>query len=220
MQRTCWFTAAVMTAALVLLVFLACAGSLASARGTGQSPAAQSSSPQRAAAPAVSAPAAPTASAPAPAASTPEPPPAAPAEPIALPGVEAELNAAAPMLQFAISSGTIDFGGSLTPGTYTQSLTAVVNSNQTWRISVTKSGDLTGASGSIPSSYFTFGAVGPAGKTTYQAPAGTEFGTDTLVVAGNRGANLATTITYRLSVPWTIAPDSYSTAHTYTAVQI
>ncbi len=29
-----------------------------------------------------------------------------------------------------------------------------------------------------------------------------------------------TAITYRLSVPWTLAPDSYSAAHTYTAVQI
>jgi hypothetical protein len=134
--------------------------------------------------------------------------------------VESQVSAAAPMLQFAISTGTIDFGGLLTPGIYSQSLTAVVNSNQTWRILVTKGGDLTGASGSIPSSFFTVGAVGPVGYTTYQAPAGTEFGTDTLVVAGTRGANLATTITYRLSVPWTIAPDSYSAAHTYTAVQI
>jgi hypothetical protein len=115
----------------------------------------------------------------------------------------------------------MSFGGSLTPGqTFTQSVTATINSNLLWRISVTKAGDLQSPSGSIPSADFTFGAVGPANHTTYQAPAGTQFGTDSLVVSGNRGSGMATTITYSLTVPWTVAADTYSASHTYTAVQI
>ncbi len=203
--------------AVVLLVLLALVGPAVSAQTTGESPGTKSSNPQTTGAPTSSAP---TTSAPPPAASPPDTQPASPAAPVAEPGIEEQLLGA-PMLQFALSTSTVDFGGSMSPGhVYTQTVTAAINSNQAWRISVTKSGDLQGATGSIPSSYFTFGAVGPAGFTTYQAPAGTEFGTDTLVVSGTRGSNMTTAITYRLSVPWTLAPDSYSAAHTYTAVQI
>lgn len=204
--------------AVVLLVLLALAGPAVSAQTTDQSSGAKSSSPLSTGAPSRSAPA--TSSAPAPAAPPPETQPASPAAPVAEPSMEAQLLGA-PMLQFSLSTGTVNFGGSMSPGqVYTQAVTAAINSNQTWRISVTKSGDMQGTTGSVPSSYFTFGAVGPAGNTTYQAPAGTEFGTDTLVVSGTRGANLRTTITYRLSVPWDLAADSYSASHTYTAVQI
>lgn len=202
----------------LLLVMLAGAGLPVCAQTTEKATPAQSASPQTTGSPKSSAP---TANAPVPPAPDPGTQPVSPQAPDAQPDVEAQLTASAPMLQFSLSMGIVNFGGSLSPGqTHAQSITAVVNSNQTWRISVTKSGDLQGASGSIPSSYFTFGAVGPAGRTTYQAPAGTEFGTDTLVVAGNRGSNMGTTIAYRLTVPWDLEADSYSAAHTYTAVQI
>ena len=130
---------------------------------------------------------------------------------------------APPTIQFSISVSTVDFGGgSLTPQAtpYTQPFTTAVNSNMSWRVSVTKDHDLQGTVQSVPSGNFTFSAVGPAGTTTYQAPTGTQFGTDVVVVEGTRGGNLTTTITYSLLVPWSIEADSYSAAHTYTAMNI
>ncbi len=203
--------------AMVLPLLLVLTAPAVWARTTDRSPGIGSSSPQTTGFPTTSAP---ITTAPPPAAPAPESKPAGPVAPASSPEMETQLLGA-PMLQFALSASTVNFGGSMAPGqTYTQTVTASINSNQTWRISVTKSGDLTGTTDSIPSSYFTFGAVGPAGKTTFQAPAGTQFGTDTLVVAGDRGGNMSTSITYRLSVPWEVAPDSYSASHTYTAVQI
>ena len=96
----------------------------------------------------------------------------------------------APTIQFSISVSTVNFGGgSLTPQAtpYTQLFTTTVNSNMSWRVSVTKDHDLQGTVQSVPSGNFTFSAVGPAGRTSYQAPAGTQFGTDVVVVEGNRG---------------------------------
>ncbi len=137
---------------------------------------------------------------------------------------EMERQAAAPpSMQLAISSSSVDFGGgALNPREtpYTQSLTATINSNRSWRILVTKDGDLHGATQTIPSSDFTFSATGPAGRTIYQAPAGTQFGTDIRVVDGTRGSNLTTTVSYSLRVPWELEPDNYSAVHTYTALQI
>jgi len=201
-------------AGAVLLALLVSAGPLASIRGAGQSSSAPSTTPRTAGAT--------TDSAPGPAAQPPVTQPSTPGPPAAEPALQAQVvQAAAPTLQFSLSGGTMSFGGSLTPGqSYAQSAGATVNSSMSWRISVTKASDLQGASGSIPSAYFTFGAEGPAGHTTYQAPAGTEFGTDTLVVSGTRGSGMATTITYRLTVPWNVAADTYSASHIYTAVQI
>lgn len=131
--------------------------------------------------------------------------------------------AAPPSLQLAISSSSVDFGGGpLEPGDtpYAQSIDATVNSSRSWRILVTKDGDLQGGTQTIPSANFTFSATGPSGRTIYQAPAGTEFGTNTRVVEGTRGSNLATAISYSLTIPWELEPDTYSAVHTYTALQI
>lgn len=132
-------------------------------------------------------------------------------------------RAAAAVLQFAISTSAVNFGGGAlqpreTP--YTQTVTATLNSNASWRIIVSKDGDLRGTVQSIPSENFTFSAQGPPGRTTYQAPPGTQFGTDTRVTDGTRGGNLRTTITYSLRVPWELEADAYSATHTYTAIQI
>ena len=130
---------------------------------------------------------------------------------------------AAPTIQFSISINTVDFGGGpMTPQAtpYTQPFTTAVNSNTSWRISVTKDHDLQGAVETVPSGNFSFSAVGPAGRTSYQAPAGTEFGTDVLAVEGTKGGHLISTITYSLIVPWSIEADSYSATHTYTAMSI
>jgi hypothetical protein len=130
---------------------------------------------------------------------------------------------AAPTIEFRLSSSTVNFGGgTLEPRTalYTDTLGATVNANMPWRISVSKDRDLTSASGVIPSENLTFAVSGPAGKTTYAAATGTQFGTNVRVVEGTRGSNLMTTITYRLNVPWTLAPDTYSATHMYTAMLI
>lgn len=127
---------------------------------------------------------------------------------------------AAPMVQLGLSTSTVNFGaGTLQPRhtPYTQSITATVNSNAPWRLSVSKDHDLLGTIDSIPSAGLTFSAAGPPGKTTYAAPAGTEFGGNTRVVEGIRGSNLMTAITYSLAVPWEIEPDTYSATHIYTA---
>jgi hypothetical protein len=138
-------------------------------------------------------------------------------------GMEAGPLGAPPTIQFSISVSNVNFGGgSLTPqeDPYVQAFTISVNSNTSWRISVTKDHDLQGTAQTVPSGNFSFSAEGPAGQTTYQAPTGTQFGTDVLAVEGTRGNNLTSTITYMLMVPWSIEADSYSATHTYTAMSI
>ena len=130
---------------------------------------------------------------------------------------------AAPMIQFSISISTVNFGGGLLApqaSPYTQSFTTTVNSNTSWRISVTRDHDLQGVAGTIPSANFTFSAAGPAGKTTYQAPAGTSFGANVRAVDGARGSSLVSTITYGLVVSWSVQADAYSATHIYTAMSI
>ncbi len=131
---------------------------------------------------------------------------------------------AAPMIQLSMSSATIDFGGgALAPRgmPYTSSVTAVINSNMSWRISVRKDHDLQGASGSLDSWRLTYSVTGPPGYTTFQAPAGSEFGAaDASVSEGTRGSNLPTLITYSLSIDWEVLPDTYTAAHTYTALTL
>lgn len=128
--------------------------------------------------------------------------------------------ALAPTLQLNMPTTAVDFGGGpLEAGqNYNQAITASINSNKAYRLAVTKDHDLQGPTESIPSASFTFGATLPAGGT-YNAPAGTEFGTATRVVEGARGNNRSTTITYSLTVPWDQAPETYTATHTYTATQ-
>jgi hypothetical protein len=112
--------------------------------------------------------------------------------------------------------------GAAVPGTImTSDITASINSNKAYALKVTENHVLTGTGATpptIPSADFTFGATLPAGGT-YNAPAGTQFGTDVSVVAGARGSARSTTISYSLNVPWDQAPDTYTATHTYTATQ-
>lgn len=125
------------------------------------------------------------------------------------------------MLQLDMPTTAVTFG-TVNPGdpAVTRNITATINSNKAYALKVTKNHDLQNAGGTqtIPSSYLTFGATMPAGGT-YNAPSGTQFGTDTEVIAGARGSGRSTTITYSLSVPWDQEPDAYTATHTYTATQ-
>jgi hypothetical protein len=127
-------------------------------------------------------------------------------------------------IQLSMPTTTVNFGGgSLAPGqTYNQTITASVNSNKAWSLKVTKDHDLHGAGATpedIPSADLTFEATSSDPAVTYKAPAGTQFGTAVNVVQGNRGNNIASSIVYSLTVPWDLAPDTYSATHTYTATQ-
>lgn len=126
-----------------------------------------------------------------------------------------------PTIQLNMPTTTVDFGGgSLEPGqNYGQVISATVNSNRDWQLAVTKDQDLTSGSDTIPSANLTFGATAVNFTETYEAPAGTEFGTDTVVVSGNRGGGLDTNISYSLDVPWTVPDGVYTATHTYTATQ-
>ena len=113
-------------------------------------------------------------------------------------------------------------GAQAIPGTtVTAPITATINSNKAYALKVTQNHVLTGTGATPPtiaSVNFTFGATNPTGGT-YNAPAGTEFGTAVRVIEGARGSGLSTTITYSLVVPWDQAPDTYTATHTYTATQ-
>ncbi|MHB8893846.1 MAG: hypothetical protein ACYC99_01535 [Candidatus Geothermincolia bacterium] len=122
-------------------------------------------------------------------------------------------------LQLTMPVTSVTWSGPQTPGaTVTGDITASINSNKAYALKVTKDHDLQGATESIPSANLTFGATLPVGGT-YNAPAGTTFGTDTRVIEGARGNNRNTTISYSLTVPWDQAPDTYSATHVYTATQ-
>lgn len=216
--------------AVVVLTAFVCTGALAAAQKRGTQPAGAPITPPKASSPQ----SAETQSS-APAANSPEAPVAETAgQPIEMVGqqvdtagqpIEADSRemAASPTIQFSISVSTVDFGGGLlTPQAtpYTQLFTTAVNSNASWRISVTRDHDLQGTVEIVPSENFTFLAVGPAGNTTYQAPTGTQFGTDVLAVEGTKGGHLTSTITYSLIVSWGVEADNYSATHTYTAMSI
>lgn len=125
-------------------------------------------------------------------------------------------------LQLNMPTTSITWSGPQEPGTtVTGNISATVNSNKAYALKVTKDHDLRGTGATpetIPSANLTFGATLPTGGT-YNAPAGTTFGTDTRVIEGARGNSLSTTITYSLTVPWDQAPDTYSATHVYTATQ-
>lgn len=125
-------------------------------------------------------------------------------------------------VQLNMPTTAVDFGGPLEAGqNYQQAITASINSNKNWRLAVTKNRDLTGAVSLevIPSANLTFETTSADPKVTVKAPAGTQFGTDTVVCEGTRGSGISSTITYSLSVPWDLAPDTYTATHTYTATQ-
>jgi hypothetical protein len=126
-------------------------------------------------------------------------------------------------IELTMPTTVVNFGGgSLAPGsTYTQGISASVNSNKAWTLKVTKNHDLRGTGATpedIPSADLTFTSSTSDPKVT---PVGTptEFGTNTTVCSGARGNNLSSTITYSLTVPWDQAPDTYSATHVYTATQ-
>ncbi len=134
-----------------------------------------------------------------------------------------------PTGSLSIVSGTdpgngnaIDFG--YTPAGYTQTSVLVlsVSANDTWRLVVSKSQDLTDASTSefIPSSNFTFTSDGPAGPTYVTSD--TEFGTIATPanVVGNGSATTesAISVNYKLVLPDSQLVGYYSAPHTYTLI--
>ena len=134
--------------------------------------------------------------------------------------VSATINAT---LELTMSTTSVTWNGATAiPGTtVTAPITATINSNKPYALTVTQDRLLTGTGTpqpTIASGNFTFGATIPTGGT-YNAPAGTEFGTATRVIEGARGSGLSTTITYSLTVPWDQTPDTYTATHTYTATQ-
>lgn len=128
-------------------------------------------------------------------------------------------------LRLSVSKSTINFGGSLLPdggteldGVYTDTLGATVSANRPWRLEVDKDGDLTSASGTIPSSRLTFTSSSSDGRVTATKGNPTEFGTDVMVAEGNRGGNIDLSVNYRVDIEWEDAPDTYTATHTYTVV--
>ncbi len=132
----------------------------------------------------------------------------------------------ASVLQLSMSKATVDFGSGVTalqPGsTYTDSVTATVDSNKIWSLKVTKSGDLTFGAFTIPSANLTYGSTttNPANVLNLQA-AGTLFLVTPTNICNtcNRGGSLPVTINYSLTVPWSVDPGTYTATHTYTVSQ-
>jgi len=132
----------------------------------------------------------------------------------------------APALSLTVSKSTIDFGSGVTPlqpgSTYADSTTATVNSNKIWSLKVTKGGDLTFGTFTIPSANLTYGSTttDPVNVLNVQA-AGTQFGTTSTNVCNAclRGSGLPVTINYSLVVPWSVDPGTYTATHTYTVSQ-
>lgn len=134
---------------------------------------------------------------------------------------------AAPTIQLTMTDTEVNWGGGeLTVGSpVSDSITAAVNSNKPWHLTVTKGGDLNNATyGSIASSALTYGVTGTAGINSPQA-SGTEFSTSATNVCGDptpctRGANRIATITYTITPPWDMeASVPYTASHEYTATQ-
>jgi len=128
-------------------------------------------------------------------------------------------------LRLTVSKTTVNFGGSLLPdggpggdGVYTDTLGATVSANRPWRLEVDKSGDLTSASGTIPSERLTFTSSSGDGRVTATQSSATQFGTDVMVAEGNRGGNINLSVNYRIDIEWEDAPDTYTATHTYTVV--
>ena len=122
-------------------------------------------------------------------------------------------------LQLDMPTTSVPFG-TLQPGSSdSKPITATINSNKGWSLKVTKSDDLTGAvSGEkVPNANLTFVTTSANPNVTVKG-SGT-FGTGTLVCSGTRGSSITSTITYSVTVPWDLAPDTYSATHTYTATQ-
>jgi hypothetical protein len=122
-------------------------------------------------------------------------------------------------LQLDMPTTAVAFG-TLQPGDSSNGvISATINSNKAWSLKVTKSDDMTGAvSGEkVPNANLTFVTTSANPNVTVKG-SGT-FGTGTLVCSGTRGSSITSTITYSVTVPWDLAPDTYTATHTYTATQ-
>jgi len=130
-------------------------------------------------------------------------------------------------IQLDMPTTTVNWDGkSLEPGgTYTQTISATINSNKGWTLSVYKDHDLTGTGGTpetIPSADLTYTSASSDTRVTSKRTEAIEFPVqeyETWVVKGTRGSGITSTITYSLTVPWDLAPDTYTATHTYTATQ-
>jgi hypothetical protein len=132
--------------------------------------------------------------------------------------------AVASSLQLAVNTNTVDWGGgSLAPGSsYSDSITATVNSNKPWSLAVRKSQDLTNGTDSIASSNLTYTSSSSDGRVKGLVGSATQFNTsDANVCSGcDRGANMSLDVNYSLTVPWDVEGGlTYSATHTYTATQ-
>lgn len=134
---------------------------------------------------------------------------------------------AAPTIQLTMTDTDVDWGGGqLAAGVaVSDSITAEVNSNKAWHLTVAKSGDLNNPTyGSIASSALTYGVTGGTGIESPQA-AGTQFSTSATNVCGNptpclRGAGRIATINYTITPPWDMEAEAeYTASHEYTATQ-
>ena len=130
-------------------------------------------------------------------------------------------------IQLNMPITAVNFGGGpLAPGSsYTQVITASINSNKGWSLKVTKDHDLLGGTSAetIPSADLTFTSASADPNVTVKVLTPTEFPTvaqgAATAVGGTRGSSISSSISYSLTVPWDQAPDTYSATHTYTATQ-
>jgi len=124
----------------------------------------------------------------------------------------------------AIDLGNIDAGESAT-----DTVTATIDANTGWRLSVFADRNLTGAiptADVIPNANLQFSTDGSADtRITGEAGANNVFGIGsgnaTMVFEGNRGGSIQGNITYDLTeMPWDVKVDVYTATHTYTAAPI
>ena len=124
----------------------------------------------------------------------------------------------------AIDLGNIDAGESAT-----DTVTATIDANTGWRLSVFADRNLTGALASpdvIPNGNLTFSPSHAVGETRITLDgAGGVFGIGSgnakTVFEGDRGGTIQGDITYDLTeMPWDAKVDVYTATHTYTAAPI
>lgn len=120
------------------------------------------------------------------------------------------------------NNNLIDFDH-LRPGTTTtKTLGLNVSANDNWRITVSRSQNLTydATNGVIPSTSFTFTSNGTEGPT--YATSNTEFGTVAspadVVTNGSAISDCNVNVVYRLIIPANQPTGYYTAAHTYTLI--
>ncbi len=132
--------------------------------------------------------------------------------------------AVAASMQLSVNTNTVDWGGgSLAPGSsYSDSITATVNSNKPWSLAVSKNQDLTNGSNSIASTNLRYTSSSSDSRVKNLVGTPTEFTTSDVNVcsACDRGANMSLDVSYGLTVPWDVEGGlTYSATHTYTVTQ-